>query len=58
MAQLVKHPTLGFGSAVDLMAHGFEPHIGLCAVSLESAWILSLSPSLSGPPQIVLPLSK
>ena len=29
MAQLVRHPTLDFGSGHDLMVH--EPRIGLCA---------------------------
>ena len=37
MAQLVKHPTLGFGSSHDLMVHGIKPHIMLCADSTEPA---------------------
>ena len=38
MAQLVEHPTLGFGSSHDLTVCEFEPHIGLCANSVEPAW--------------------
>ena len=34
------------GSGHDLMVHGFEPHIGLSAVSVEPA-LDPLSPSLS-----------
>ena len=49
VAQSVKRATLGFGSGRDLMAHEFEPHIGLHADSMEPAWD-SLSPSLSDPP--------
>ena len=48
MAQLGKRPTLGFGSGHDLTVHEFEPHLGLCADSVGSAWD-SLSPSLSLP---------
>ena len=33
------------------MVREFEPRIGLCADSAESAWD-SLSPSLSAPPQL------
>ena len=60
MAQLVKHPVLGFGSGHDLTVREFEPCVGLCADSAEPAWdsfslslrhdpahALSLSPSLS-----------
>ena len=36
-AQLVTHPTLGFSSGLDLMVYEFEPHIGLCADSVEPA---------------------
>ena len=46
MAQLVKHPTLDFGSGHDLMVGELEPHIRLCADSEEPAWD-SLSPPLS-----------
>ena len=46
MVQSIKSPTLGFGSDHDLMVRGFEPHIRLCADSVEPAWD-SLSPSLS-----------
>ena len=48
VAQSVKHPTLGFGSIRDLTVCEFEPCIGLCADSMESAWDpLSLPLSLS-----------
>ena len=43
VAQLVKLPTLDFGSGHDLTVHEFEPRIGLCADSVETAWD-SLSP--------------
>ena len=46
MAQLVKHPTLDFGSGHDLAVRGIEPHVGLQADSAEPAWD-SLSLSLS-----------
>ena len=46
MAQTVKHPALDFGSGHDLTVCEFEPHVGLCADSVEPAWD-SLSPSLS-----------
>ena len=49
VAQSVKHLTLGFGSGHDLMIRGFEPHIRICADSVEPAWDF-LSPSLSAPP--------
>ena len=57
MAHSVKHPALGFGSGQDLTVHGIEPHVGLCADSMELAWD-SLSPplSLSAPPLLVLSL--
>ena len=42
MAQLVKRPALGFGSGHDIMVHGMESCVGLCADSMELAWILSL----------------
>ena len=45
MAQLVEHPTLGFGSDHrDLTIHETEPHVGLRVDSMEPAWD-SLSPS-------------
>ena len=53
VAQSVKRPTLGFGSCHDLMVHGIEPCIGLCADSAKPAWD-SLSPVLSAPPLLVL----
>ena len=38
VAQLVKHLTFAFGSGRDLTVHEFEPHVGLCANSVEPAW--------------------
>ena len=38
IAESVKHLTLDFGSAHDLMVCEFEPHIGLCADNVEPAW--------------------
>ena len=35
MAQSVKCSTLGFGSDHDLMVHGIEPDVGLCADNME-----------------------
>ena len=63
MAQLVKCPMLDLGSGHDLMVHEFEPCVGLCADSTESAWdsfslSLSLSLSLSAPPMLSCSLSK
>ena len=58
-----KHLTLGLGSGHDVMVCEFEPRVGLCADSVETAWF-SLSPFLSTPPQLahtsacVLSLSK
>ena len=49
VSQLVKRPTLDFGSGHDFTVHEFKPHLGLCADSMEPAWD-SLSPSLSAPP--------
>ena len=48
MAQSVKHLTLDFGSGHDLMVHGFEPLVGLCAHIAEPVWD-SLSLPLSLP---------
>ena len=48
MAQLVKHLTLDFSSSHDLTVHEFEPHMGLCADSVEPSLdsvSLSLYPS-------------
>ena len=56
MAQLVKHPTLDFGSGQDLTVREFEPRFHLHADGTESAWD-SLSPSLSVPPLLMLSLS-
>ena len=54
MAQSVQRLTLGFGSGHDLTVLEFQPHIGICADSLEPAWDSS---SLSAPPLLVLSLS-
>ena len=50
MAQSVKPLTLGFSSGHDVAVRGFEPRVGLCADSKETAWDpLSLpSPSAQG----------
>ena len=63
VAQLVKSLTLDFGLGHDLMVHGFDPCIGLCADSAELAWDslsppLSLLPPLSIPPQLTLSQNK
>ena len=48
MVQSVKHLTFGFDSGHDLTVREFEPHVGLCADSVEPAWdSVSLSLSLS-----------
>ena len=54
MAQLVKGPNLDFSHGHDLVVHGFKPHIGLCADSVEPAWD---SLSLPAPPPLVLSLA-
>ena len=46
MVQSVECPTLDFSSGHDFMVDGIEPHVGLCADSMETAWD-SLSSSLS-----------
>ena len=48
VAQLVKRSILAFDSGHDLTIQGFEPHIGLCADSMEPIWD-SLSPPLPTP---------
>ena len=48
MSQSVKHLTLDFGLGHDLMVHETEPHVRLCADSMEPAWD-SLTPSLCPP---------
>ena len=50
---LVEHPTFDFGLGHPLMVCEFEPHIELCAGSVEPAWD---SVSLSLP--LLAPLSK
>ena len=57
MVLLVKCPALDCGSGHRLTVREFEPHVGLCADSMETAWD-SLSPSLSlCPSPLVLSLS-
>ena len=59
MTQLVKHPTLGFGSGHDPIVGEFAFPIGLCADSVEPAWdslSLPLSPPL--PPSLFLSINK
>ena len=36
--QSFKRPALDFGSGYDLMVHGFEPHVVLCASGAGLAW--------------------
>ena len=48
-AQSVKYLTLDLSSGHDLTVGDIQPHIGLCADSVEPAWD-SLSPSLFAPP--------
>ena len=58
VAQVVKRPTLGFGSGHDITVCEFEPRIGLHTDSAEPAWdslCLSLSVSLSLSPPLSLP---
>ena len=52
MAQLVKRPTLDFGSGHDSAVVGIKPHIRLCTESVEPAWD-SVSPSLPAPPLLM-----
>ena len=57
MAQLVKQPTLDFGSGHDLLVgHGIETHVQLCTDRAEPAWD-SFSLSLPLPPSLILLLS-
>ena len=42
VAQLVKHPTLRFGSGRDLTVCEIEPHLGLCADSADPDMGLNL----------------
>ena len=48
----VKRLTLDFGSGRDLMVGEIEPHIRLCADSMEPAWDL-WSPSVSALPRFM-----
>ena len=56
VAQSVKRLTFDFGSGHDLTVCEIGPHIGLRADNTETAWV-SVSPSLSAPPTLVLCLS-
>ena len=38
VAQLVERLTLDFGSCHDLIVRELEPHVELCAGSVESTW--------------------
>ena len=38
VAQSFKHPSFGFGSGHDLTVLEIEPHVGLCAGIVGSAW--------------------
>ena len=55
-AWVAKHPILDFSSGHDLTVSEFEPHVGLCADSVEPAW--DLSPSLPAPTPPVLSQNK
>ena len=55
MAQLVGHPTLGFGLGHDLTGREFKPHVRFCAGNAEPAWD-SFSLPLSAPPRLYLSL--
>ena len=58
MAQLVECPTLDFGSDCDLMVHGIETQVRLCADSAEPAWdSVSISFSLPLPRSLFFSLS-
>ena len=49
MAQWGKRPIADFSSGHDLVVHGFEPRIGLCADIAKPVWDFFLSLSLSLP---------
>ena len=53
VAQWVKLLTLDFSPGHDLMVHGTEPYVGLCADSEEPSGD-SLFPPLSAPPHCAL----
>ena len=62
VAQSVRRPSLDLGSCHDLMGHGFEPYVGLCADSSECTWdslslFLSPLPLLMGARTLSLSLS-
>ena len=54
-AQLVKRPTLSFGSGHALTVVGSSPSLGSALTAAEPAWD-SRSPSLSDPPPLSLAL--
>ena len=56
MGGSVRHPTLDFGSGLDLTVREIEPRIGLHVVNMEPACD-SLSPCLSAPPPLTGALS-
>ena len=56
VAQSVEWPTLDFGSGHDLTVCEFEPHVGLCADSIEPAWDPLSSLSLPFPSSFSLSL--
>ena len=63
MAQLVKHPTLGFRSGHYLIVGKMEPRVQLCADSAESAWdflssFLSVTSALTLPFPLSLKINK
>ena len=57
VAQSVKRPTPHLGSGHDLTVREFDPCIGLCAHSIESAWD-SVSLAFSAPPALTCSLSQ
>ena len=61
MAQLVKCPTLDFGSGVDLTVGAFDPRVGLSAINMEpilDPLCLSVCPSPALALSLSLSLSK
>ena len=54
MAQSVERLTLGFGSGPDLTVRRMEPHVRLCADSLEPACNDTLSLSFCAAPLLRL----
>ena len=50
MVQLVKCPTIDFGSGRDLTVHEFGPHIGLSTDNVGPAWDSFSLPLYASPP--------